>query len=147
MSARAAAIVVGALIAITSPAVAATVIYDINGTFSSNALAAGDSFSPSLNQATGSGIGAFTSFEDPSSQTEAAPSRGITLILMSSPAVNGVSNQVQSLGGGDSAANVTDPSGSQRLISSAVPEPVTITLFGGGLALIGVARWRRRAAK
>jgi hypothetical protein len=33
------------------------------------------------------------------------------------------------------------------LVASAVPEPISVSLLGGGLALIGIARWRRKAAR
>jgi hypothetical protein len=206
VSARFAAVALGGLIAMATPAAATTVQYSTTGTFSTtgtNSLTGtngetlifnavpgfsspgvnttpavdslgyfmvtnttggtltpppGETFTLSLNQVAPSGSGGFTSsaFGGTLSDPTGAPSGGLTLTLsQTSFTVGGNSYQVQNLNNGNQLSIGTGLTNVQAAITSSapaapspsVPEPMSMSLLGGGLAFIGLARWRRKAGK
>lgn len=115
----------------------------------------GETFTLNLTQSEPTPVttGSFTSsgFTGTLSDTANVPGGGLILTLaQTSITVNGITYTLQNLNNGDQLAIGTGLTNVQTTITGAVgtvPEPLSMGLLGGGLAILGLARLRRKTAK
>ncbi|MBV8898167.1 MAG: PEP-CTERM sorting domain-containing protein [Acidobacteriaceae bacterium] len=111
---------------------------------------AGETFTLTVTQTSPAGTGGLASIPLTGTidDTGAAPSGGLVLTLaLTNFSVNGINYQLVNLTNGNQVDVGTTITNIQADITGAVPEPATVALMGGGLALLGLTRLRRKAAK